>query len=69
MLLLYFWNSEMGQIFIRSEPKKQQNLKLRNIGQIANCLDINVLKYILFIHAWGGCDATSATFNQGKQRY
>ena len=51
---------------MRSEPKKQQNLKLRNVGRIANCLERNVLKYLLFIHAWGGCDTTSATFNQGK---
>ena len=59
--------TEMGQIFISSEPKKQQNLKLRNIGQIANCLDIKCTKNIFsFIHAWGGCDTTSATFNQGK---
>ena len=66
VLLLHFWNSEMGQIFMRSEPKKQQNMKLRYIGQIANCLERNVLKYSLLIHAWGNCDTTSATFNQGK---
>ena len=26
----------------------------------------HVCRNLLFIHAWGGCDTTSATFGQGK---
>ena len=66
VLLVYFWNSAMGDIFLMSEPKKYQSMKLVNIKTIAQSLDRNVMKNLLFIHAWGGCDTTSATFNQGK---
>ena len=31
ILLLYFWSSEMAAVYMRSEPKKQQNLKLLTI--------------------------------------
>ena len=56
----------MGDIFMKSEPKKYQSMKLVNIKTIAQSLDRNVMKNLLFIHAWGGCDTTSAIFNQGK---
>ena len=29
-------------------------------------MNYNFIKNLLFIHAWSGCDTTSATFNQGK---
>ena len=34
--------------------------------RVAENLNYNVIKNLLFIHAWSGCDTTSATFNQGK---
>ena len=66
IMLLYYWNSEMGEIFMRSEARKNQNLRLVNIKKVLEHLNCNVIKNLLFIHAWGGCNTTSAIFNQGK---
>ena len=66
ILLLYFWSSEMAAVYMRSEPKKQQNLKLLNIQELAGNLKPSVRRNLLFIHAWAGCDTTSAIFNHGK---
>ena len=68
ILLLYFWNKEMSNVSMRSEPRKGQELKEFNIGQMAKKLNENIVKHVLFIHAWGGCDTTSAIFNQGKNK-
>ena len=35
---------------------------------MAKKLNENIVKHILFIHAWSGCDTTSAIFNQGKNK-
>ena len=51
---------------MKSEPKKYQSMKLVNIKNIAQNLSRNAMKNLLFIHAWGGCDTTSATFSHGK---
>ena len=68
IFLLYFWNKEMGNVSMRSEPRKGQVLKEFNIGWMAKKLNENIVKHILFIHAWSGCDTTSAIFNQGKNK-
>ena len=63
VLLLYFWNSEMGQIFMLFESKKK--IKLEGWKY---CVDWLLFgnKYsqtTLFIYAWSCCDTTSAIFN------
>ena len=66
ILLLHFWSYEMATIFLRSESKQQKNMKLLNVSRIAEIMETRIRSNLLFIHAWGGCDTTSATFNQGK---
>ena len=37
-----------------------------SIRKILERLNPVIFKNILFIHAWSGCDSTSAIFNKGK---
>ncbi len=70
VLLLFHWNADMADIHLRSERKKAQNipLKLIDIREAAKHSEQTVLPQILAIHAWGGCDTTSAVFGHGKCR-
>lgn len=68
VLLVYFWNSEMAEISMRCQSRKGCQLKVYDIARLAQGLDNKVVKNILFLHAWGGCDTTSATYNHGKTK-
>ncbi len=64
VLLMYHWKKEMADIYCLSEKKIQKKLlKVRDI--ITSRVEV-VVPHLLFIHAWSGCDTTSATYNQGK---
>ena len=65
IMLIYFWNDLMGSIVMRSEATKRFPAVERDVSKIASCLGV-VQKYITFIHAFGGCDSTSAVFGHGK---
>ena len=57
----------MGKMFMFSEARKRKKgMMVIDIGEVVRKLDHNVVRNLLFIHAWGGCDSTSAIFNQGK---
>ena len=43
-------------------------MKVVNIKDTAEKLKPVIIRNLLFIHAWGGCDTTSATFGQGKNK-
>ena len=66
ILMVYFWNSEMADAFLQSESRKYQPMKLLNTQFIVEGLNSNVVRNILFIHAWNGCDTTSVAHNHGK---
>ena len=68
VLLLHHWAPSMANIFLRSEPKKNSGLKLVNIERYSMKLSPAVKNNLLFVHAWGGCDTTSATFGHGKSK-
>ena len=65
MMLVYFWNSLMGQIIMKTEATKKHKAIERDIGVIAECIG-HVRKYLTFIHVFGGCDTTSAVYGQSK---
>ena len=65
IMLIYMWNNMMGQIKMKSEGTRKYRESAHDIGQIASSLG-NIQKYMTFIHAFGGCDTTSAIFGQGK---
>ena len=64
--ILYFWNIDIREIFMKANKKKNQIKKLVSIWKIAERLNPVIIKNILFIHAWIGCDKASAIFNKGK---
>ena len=66
VMLLYFWNTDMGNIVVKHERKGKGVEKKIDIGKVARSLDKTVLDNLLFIHAWGGCDTTSAAHGKGK---
>ena len=55
----------MGAIYFKSEAKKMV-WKIQDIIESTGEL---LTSHILFIHAWSGCDTTSATYGQGKTFY
>ena len=59
------WNNIMGQIKIKSEGTHKYKKSVCDIGQIESTLGDNQ-KYLIFMHAFGGCDTTSVIFGQGK---
>ena len=50
---------------MKNETTKKHGESVGDVGKIAECLG-DVRKYIPFIHAFGGCDTTSAKFGLGK---
>lgn len=62
ILLLYHWRDNMADVYIRKERKPQPIVyAIREVK-----IEYEVRRRILFVHAWGGCDTTSATFGHGK---
>jgi len=53
----------MASIYFLLEAGK--NLKIWRISDLVGQAGSIVTSYLLFLHAWSGCD-TSATFGQGK---
>ena len=68
VLLLHHWQPSMANIYLRNEPKKNKPFTLVNIRERAKMLKPIVKDNLLFIHVWGGCDTTSATYGHGKIR-
>ncbi len=67
VLLMYHWKENMANIRFQSEPKKSQGKTLLswNIRDLVTKAG-QVVLHLLFVHAWSGCDTTSATLGHGK---
>ena len=65
IVLLYYWNTDMGQVNLLCRKSKGTETMI-NISVTVGNLDRIVLKSLLFIHAFGGCDTTSAIHGKGK---
>ena len=68
ILLMYHWNQSMADIYFHSEAKRKKMNKLVvwKIQDLINKAGKVVTSHLLFIHAWSGCDTTSATCGHGK---
>ena len=68
LLLHHYRTTAMAEIFLLSEAAKRQRqgIKFINVRRLMNLLGQTLVSHLLFIHAWSGCDTTSAIFNQGK---
>ena len=68
VLLLNKWTPPMSDITLRYEARKgiKKPLEFISVKDTVSLMPEHVCRNLLFIHAWGGCDTTSATFGQGK---
>ena len=62
LLLVYHMKDTMSDIYFCTEKSK----KTWSIRDIIRTVGPLVKHHILFLHAWTGCDTTSAIFGQGK---
>ena len=63
-LLLYFWISEICDIILHSKSMNKENMA--NIRNVFCHLNKTIVKNLLLIHTWRGCDTTSLVLIQGK---
>ena len=47
-------------------PEAGKSLNIWRISDLVGQAGPIVTSYLLFLHAWSGCDTTSTTFGQGK---
>ena len=68
ILLIYHWKPSMADIYFHSEAKKSQKkgLVVFKISDLSSNIGQVITANILFLHAWSGCDTTSATYGHGK---
>ena len=66
VLLMYHWNSTLNEIYFATKKKvKKNSVPVQySIKHLVN--NHPHTTHLLFAHAWGGCDTTSAVHNQGK---
>ena len=69
IMLVFHWQDKMADInvlsTVQSQGKKQS--KVFNVKEASGMLDDTTKYLLLFIHAFGGCDTTSAIYDKGKQ--
>ena len=64
MLLIYHWQDRYGDvIFFQEKVNRGWNMKY-----VCNQWD-SIREHILFVHAFSGCDTTSAPFGKGKSSF
>ena len=61
-LLVHHFENRFDDIYFRSE-KASKTWSIRDIDQTISPV---ARENILFLHAWSGCDTTSAIYDQGK---
>ena len=63
VLLMYHWKHNMADVYFLSEVKK--NMMVWKIHDLVIKAGEIITSHLLFLHAWSGCDTTSATFGHG----
>ncbi|XP_066924439.1 uncharacterized protein [Clytia hemisphaerica] len=64
VMLLYHWKENLHDIYLLQENTG----KCWSIKQSSNKIK-DIKDHLLFIHAWSGCDSTSAIYNKGKTSF
>ena len=69
LLIHHMTNSstDMYNIYI-TNVKKEQKKECYKVADILNALENPVIKYLLFAHAFTGCDTTSTIHNFGNSK-
>ena len=68
-MLMYFWKEDMGQVIVRSDFKKNGGKQWKQLvveSALSSFSSKAIIPYLLVIHAFGGCDTTSAIHGKGK---
>ena len=67
VLHMFHWKEGMNIYMLAETPNKEdvdrEFWKIENLVKVAGEV---VTSHILFIHAWSGCDTTSAIYGQGE---
>ena len=66
VLVIHHFEKVMCNIKFVKFSKTTKAGTVYSVWNITETLSPQIRKNILFIHAWGGCDTTSATFSHGK---
>ena len=66
IMLVYHWRNCMEDIFIRKESRLSTPGEIISMKDATSSIPVVTQRHILLIHAWSGCDTTSATFGHGK---
>ena len=65
IMLLYFWNDDYKNICFRTDGTRKNSAKNQSIREMSSSLK-PILEFLTFLHAFTGCDTTSATFGFGE---
>ena len=68
IMLLYFWNSEMAEITMLSEPTKKNEGIVRSISRIAENIS-DIRKHVTFVPSFGGCDTIYVDFSDNLNKH
>ena len=68
ILLLYHFKSGMQDVLLKTGSKKchKRVTKIVDIRETVSTIDVTIIPSLLFVHAWSGCDTTSAIFGHSK---
>ena len=68
VLLIHYCDGHdlLRDIYFLSYARKKSKTGLQMLRIIMESIGQKIVKNILLLHAWNGCDTTSATFGQGK---
>ena len=66
IMLVYHWRNCMKDIFIRKESRLSRSGEMISMKEATSSIPVVFQRHIMLIHAWSGCDTTSATFGHGK---
>ena len=66
IMLVYHWRNCTEDIFMRKESRLSTPGELTSMKDATSSIPVVTQRHILLIHAWSGCDTTSATFGHGK---
>ena len=64
VLLMYHWKHNMADVYFLSEVKK--NMMVWKIRDLVTKAGKIITSHLLSLHAWSGCDTTTATYGHGK---
>ena len=69
VLLMFHWKNGMNLYMLSDVPSNKEAKQVWKIEDLVISAGDVIASHILFIHAWSGCDTTSALYGQGKDDF